>query len=113
MGAHIARVVAAALVLILWRGGVEQGKATVIRDSRGGPANPTVEAGGHHLPPAPPPPVPYSFIGPVAAEGRWYAPCLVWPWRVVGSFTRPRHGARAGIHAASFGKNQVNRPPRP
>ncbi len=91
MRPHVTRSIAAALVLILCRGAVDTGAARVIRDDRSGPANPAVEVGGHRLSSGPPPAIPYSLIGAIADEHRWFTDCAVWPWNLFGSISFRRH----------------------
>ena len=55
-----------------------------------------VEAGGHPLPfrgndNPPPVVIPYSLIGAIWAENRWFPPCIVWPWRMVSPFAMHLH----------------------
>ena len=72
-------IIAAALILVLGRAAFDTGSATVVRDAKGATANPAVEKGGYHPQPMAPPPVPYSLIGAIADDNRWFPSCLAWP----------------------------------
>ena len=108
----IMRIVAGAFVLALSPGAVDQGQATVVRDSRTAPANPAVEAGGHHLRSREPAYFPYSLIGAIASEGQSCAPIVVWPWRWFGPGPRP-HEMRKRIRETGFGAGPFDFPPWP
>jgi hypothetical protein len=87
------RGIGAALVLVFCQSMAERSAATVVRDSKGGPANPAVEVGGHRIPPGPPPPVPFSLVGAIADGNRPLIGCAAaWPWNRFGAFflRRPR-----------------------
>jgi hypothetical protein len=86
MHPRIMQIAFATLVLLMCRAGADQGRATVVRDSRAGSGNPAVEAGGYHLPHGPPPPVPYSLIGAIATESNSCVADAAWSRRWFSSF---------------------------
>ncbi|MEA2739551.1 MAG: hypothetical protein QOH05_2858 [Acetobacteraceae bacterium] len=108
----IMRIVAGAFVLVLCRGAVDQGQATVVRDNRTAPANPAVEAGGHHPRSREAPYFPYSLIGAIASESQWCVPIIAWPWRLFGSASRS-HDMRNRIRAVGSGERPFDFPPWP
>ncbi len=89
-----------AAVLLLCRAAADPGMAKVVRDPSGVASNPGVEAGGHRLPPQPPPPIPYSFIGAIASDGAWLMQCALWPWQQFGTLGWFRHHGMADEHRA-------------
>ncbi len=86
-------MLAAAVVLLVMRTGIDSGTAKVVRDTGATVGNPGVETGGQSLPPQPPPPIPYSLIGALASEDNWLMQCAFWPWREFGSMRWFRHHA--------------------
>jgi hypothetical protein len=90
MRRYFALVAAAGLVLVMAYGWDHPAAAKVVRDGRLGPANPAVAVGGVRLRGTPRPAVQYSLIGALAAEGRWFSQCAVWPWRLMGGSPLPR-----------------------
>jgi hypothetical protein len=118
-------IFAVTLVLVMCHAGAKEGRTTVVREGHSASGNPAVEAGGHHLPPGPPPAIPYSFIGAMETENQWCAPIAAWPWRMFGSFASHFHfgrglqfGARLHFgarrnHAASFRTLPAGLPPLP
>lgn len=97
MGDRIRFYLVAPVVLILCLLAVDRGSAKVVNDGKSGPTNPAVEAGGRHLSPSRPTPVPYSFIGSIAAEGGWLTNCIAWPWHFVRDHFQREHFARHRI----------------
>jgi hypothetical protein len=87
MPPHARHIAAATLALVLCQTGVDQGNATVIRNTQG---NPGVETGGYHLPPKSWPAIPYSVIGAIQNETR----SCVWSWRWFASFLHRRGDPR-------------------
>jgi hypothetical protein len=86
--------IAAALVLVLCQEMSDQAVAKVVRTGRGAPSNPTVEEGGLHLAPAPPPQIPYSLIGALALDNQVVGRCGFWsPWALFG----PLHFRQPGF----------------
>jgi hypothetical protein len=84
-------VLVGAAVLLLCRAAADPGGAKVVRDPGGPASNPGVETGGLHLPPQPPPPIPYSLIGAIASDGAWLMQCALWPWQQFGAMGWFRH----------------------
>ena len=105
--------VAVTLVLVLFGTVVDQGAASVIVDRKAAPSNPAVEGGGRHLSPRPPAPIPYSLIGALASEGRWFSQCAMWSWRFLGSLSFQRVGPPGKIDARLSGHEAPRWPPPP
>jgi hypothetical protein len=90
----------AALALVLGQAACGQPMAKVVRDGK--PSNPAVEAGGYRPPVQPPPDVPYSLTGAVAAsEGTWFTHYALWPWRMMldSLSFRPRREPAFMVHS--------------
>jgi hypothetical protein len=102
-------IIAAAALLILCQAVANRGEATVVRDGKGGPVNPAVQAGGQRLAPAAPTAIPYSLIGALWADDQCYPPFGVRAWPVVNSFDFRRHRVFRRI----FGRNSAVRFRRP
>jgi hypothetical protein len=110
---HIKRFIIAAFVLVLCHAAVDQGSATVVRDGKNGPANPAVEAGGHHPMTKQPPAVPYSLIGALGDGAQWCMPRFAWPWRMFDTFPRHSHSASGRFRAIQPGDRLPGLPPLP
>jgi hypothetical protein len=93
MHQRIRPIIAAALVLVVCRAAFDQAGAKVVRDDKGSPANPAIEAGGHHLPTSQSARFPYSLIGVIAGEDLRIGTCDIWPWRSFEAFSFHRLGA--------------------
>jgi hypothetical protein len=76
---------------------------TAARVVRGGAiSNKAVEVGGVHVPPQPPPPVPYSLIGAIASGGGWFTQCASWSLWFLGSLAVPHPDRAERIPARPF-----------
>ncbi len=74
-------IIACVLCLAVAGGTADHAAAKVVQD---GSARPAVAEGGIPLRAGSRPPVQYSLIGALAAEGRWFGRCAIWPWRLIG-----------------------------
>jgi hypothetical protein len=102
-------IIVAAALLILCQAVADRGEATVVRDGKGGPVNPAIDAGGQRLAPAAPTAFPYSLIGALWADDQCFPPFGVRPWPVVNLFDSRRHG----VFRRTFGRSSVVRLRRP
>jgi hypothetical protein len=91
MRPRITHIIAAVLVLVVCRAAFDPAGARVTRDDKGGPANPAIEAGGHHLTKKDSAAIPYSLIG---SESNPVGACSIGSWRRLESLVLHRHGFR-------------------
>jgi hypothetical protein len=96
MSPRIQYIIASALVLVVCRAAFDQAGAKVVRNDKGAPANPAVEAGGRHLSTAQSLLFPYSLIGAIANDERWIETCGIWP--------------RRSLHNHGFNERKAERP---
>jgi hypothetical protein len=111
MRPRIQYIIVTALALVVCRAAFDQAAAKVVRDNKGTPANPAIEAGGHHLATTSSPQFPYSLIGATANEDRWIGTCSIWPWQSLDSFFLHRHGRRERMTPRRFDDAPFNRFP--
>jgi hypothetical protein len=102
-------LIATALVLVVCHAAFNQAAAKVVRDNKGKPANPAIEAGGHHLLTASSAQFPYSLIGATANDERWIGACNIWPWKSLDAFALHRHTPHSRMTPRPFDDPPFNR----
>jgi hypothetical protein len=109
MRPRITHIIAAALVLVVCRATFEPTGARVTRDDKGTPANPAIEAGGHHLTNKNAAAIPYSFIGAISSESNPVGSCSIGSWRRLEALVLHRHGIRGRAIVRRISTIPINR----